>query len=560
MANSAKDLQLIQLKDTISELNNLVKTLQQTIASLNEREAELKQERDNLKEQVALLTKKLFGSSSERRSPSRVCPGQLSLFDDPENLGIFNEAEAEQAPQAAALEEAEKTAPKTRKKKTIQAEKFAGIPVEKVRLDLPDDQKNCPECGTPLKEIGEEFIRRELKFIPAKLKVIEYYSVNYSCPVCEEAEAPHNYKGKAFYPHYLHGMGDAAAIAWTMYQKYCNCIPLYRQQKDWAQYGADLGRGTLANWIILNAQECFAPMTAFLKRKLMQRQFLMADETPVQVLKEPDRRAQTKSYMWLFRTGEDGEVPIILYKYSETRAGDNAKDYLDGYKGYLMSDGYSGYNKVKTAKRCSCWSHVRRYLVESVPKGKENDLTQPAVQGLAYVNRLFQLEKEIHEKHSTPDAIKKARLKKERPVLDGFWAWLDKQTFVRGSRFEKAIVYARNRKAFLETYLEDGRCSFTNNASERSIKAFVTGRKNWLFSDTPDGAVASETVYSIVETAKANGVNVYRYLTYLLQHCHSGITTDEELEKLAPWNEDVKAELEKLFQDKDETEAGSDAE
>ena len=553
MANSAKDLQLIELKDTISELNKLVGTLQQTIVSLNAREAELKQERDNLKDQVALLTKKLFGSSSERRVHSRECSGQLSMFDGTENLDIFNEAEAEQDPPAALLEETEKTTPRPRKKKTVQAERFSGIPVKKIRLDLPRDQKNCPECGSPLKEIGEEFVRRELQFIPAKLKVIEYYSVNYSCPVCEEEEKPHNYKGKSFYPHHLHGMGSASAIAWTMYQKYCNCVPLYRQEKDWAQYGADLSRGTLANWIILNSRECFAPMMAFLKRRLLKRKFLMADETTTQVLKEPNRRAQTRSFMWVYRTGEDGDVPIILYKYSETRAGENARDYLDGYSGYLMCDGYSGYNKVKTAKRCSCWAHVRRYLVEAVPKGKENDLTQPAVQGLAYVNRLFRLEKEIHEKHQDPDAIKQARLKKEKPVLDGFWTWLDKQTFVRGSRFEKAIVYIRNRKLYLETYLEDGRCSFSNNASERSVKPYVMGRKNWLFADTPDGAVASEMVYSIIETAKANGVNVYHYLTYLLEHCPSPHTTDEELERLAPWNEDVKAELEKMFQDEDKT-------
>ena len=334
-----------------------------------------------------------------------------------------------------------------------------------------------------------------------------------------------------------------------MYQKYCNCVPLYRQEKDWAQYGAPLSRATLANWIIENTMEFFDPMTSFFKRKLLERRFLMADESPLQVLKEPGRRPQTKSFMWLYRTGEDDDVPIIIYKYSQTRAGDNAKDFLDGYDGYLMCDGYSGYNKVKTAKRCSCWAHVRRYLVEAIPKGHENDLTHPAVQGLAYVDKLFAYEKSIHEKHSKPEAIRKARLAKEKPILDAFFVWLDKQTTARGSRMEKAVVYARNRKPFLETYLEDGRCSFSNNASERSVKPFVMGRKNWLFSDTPEGAVASEKVYTIVETAKANGVNIYHYLTYLLKKCPSPTMTDEELERLAPWNEEVKSDLEQMFRD-----------
>ena len=298
-----------------------------------------------------------------------------------------------------------------------------------------------------------------------------------------------------------------------------------------------------------NTMEFFEPMTAFFKRKLMERRFLMADESPLQVLKEPGRRPQTKSFMWLYRTGEYEDIPIIIYKYSQTRAGDNAKDFLDGYDGYLMCDGYSGYNKVTAAKRCCCFAHVRRYLIDAIPKGHVNDLTHPAVQGLAYVDKLFAYERRIHEKHSRPEAIKEARLRKEKPILDAFIAWLDRQTAVKGSRMEKAVVYARNRKPFFETYLEDGRCSFSNNASERSVKAYVTGRKNWLFSDTPEGAVASEKVYTIVETAKANGVNVYHYLTYLLKKCPSSTMTDEELEKLAPWNENVKSELEQMFHD-----------
>ena len=549
LADSAKDLQFRELKDMITQLNQLVRSLQETVAESNKREAELRQERDNLKEQVALLTKKLFGSSSEKRTASSQIPGQLSLSDIDAALGIFNEAEAEHDPAAAADEEEIKVTKKPRKRKTLQIEKFAGLPVKKVYLDLPEDKKTCRECGTPLKEIGKEFVRRELDFIPAKLKVIEYYSINYTCPVCEESGRPHNCKGKGEHPHLLHGMGSEAAVAWTMYQKYCNYVPLYRQEKDWAQYGAPLSRATLANWIIDNTMEFFDPMTSFFKRKLLERGFLMADESPLQVLKEPGRRPQTKSFMWLYRTGEYEDIPIIIYKYSQTRAGDNAKDFLDGFDGYLMCDGYSGYNKVKAAKRCSCWSHVRRYLVEAVPKGHENDLTHPAVQGLAYVDKLFAYEKSIHEKHSKPEAIKKARLAKERPILDAFFAWLDKQTAVKGSRMEKAVVYARNRKPFLETYLEDGRCSFSNNASERSVKSYVTGRKNWLFSDTPEGAVASEKVYTIVETAKANGVNVYHYLTYLLKKCPSSSMTDEELEQLAPWNEAVKSELEQMVRD-----------
>ena len=271
----------------------------------------------------------------------------------------------------------------------------------------------------------------------------------------------------------------------------------------------------------------------------------MSDETPVQVLNEPGRRAQTKSYMWLFRSGEDGGPPIILYKYAETRAGDNAVEFLSGFKGYLMCDGYSGYNKIPDARRTACWAHVRRYLTDAIPKGKQLDYAQPAVQGMIYINQLFQLEDAIKAKSTSFDAIKKARIKKEQPIVEGFLSWVDQQTPVRGSRMDKAVTYIKNRRSDLTTYLEDGRCSFSNNLSENAIRPFTLGRKNWLFCDTPNGAQASALVYTMVEMAKANGVNVYHYLTYLLEKLPNDSMDDEELELLAPWNESVKAEIQK---------------
>ena len=256
--------------------------------------------------------------------------------------------------------------------------------------------------------------------------------------------------------------------------------------------------------------------------------------------------------MWLFRSGEDGGVPIILYKYSETRAGDNAVEFLQGFKGYLMCDGYSGYNKVPDAKRTACWAHIRRYLVDAVPKGKTLDYTQPAVQGILYIDRLFRLEETIKAKSTTFDSLKKARFEKEVPVIEGFLSWLDMQKPTRGSRMDKAVTYVQNRRSYLMTYLEDGRCSFSNNLSENAIRPFTVGRKNWLFCDTPNGAQASAIVYTMVEMAKANGVNVYHYLTYLLENQPNDSMSDEELDQLAPWNENVKAELKRRVESSDE--------
>ena len=546
MADSSKDIQLRELKDMITDLKKMIKTLQATVDAANKREEALTQERDNLKDEVALLRKKLFGSSSEKRT-----------FDIPGQLNLFNEAEMEQDPAAAKAEELEASLPdktgKKRKARTTDAERFKGIPVQKKYLDLADGEKVCPVCNTALEEIGEEFVRRELVFIPAKLKVYEYYSKNYTCPECSKRDLPVIKKGKDGKPHMLYGMASAGTVAWVMYQKFCNGLPYCRQEKDWKQYGAAITRATMANWVIHNSEAFFLPMYEYFHRKLLERGFAMADETPLQVLHEPGRRAQTKSYMWLFRSGEDGGPPIILYKYSETRAGDNAVDFLHGFKGYLMCDGYSGYNEVPDAKRTACWAHIRRYLTDAIPKGKELDYAQPSVQGIMYINQLFHLEDVIKAKCTSGDAIKKARLEKEKPIVGGFLSWLDKQSPVRGSRMDKAVTYIQNRRSYLTTYLEDGRCSFSNNLSENAIRPFTVGRKNWLFCDTPNGAQASAVVYTMVEMAKANGVNVYHYLTYLLEKLPNDRMSDEELELLAPWNENVKDEIKRRAGDRNQS-------
>ena len=546
MADSSKDIQLRELKDMIHDLQKMIKTLQATVDAANKREEALTQERDNLKEEVDLLRKKLFGTSSEKR-----------VLDIPGQLNFFNEAEMEQDPALAQVEELEASSsektPKKRKARATDAERFKGIPVEKEYLDLSEKEKNCPVCGTALNQIGEEFVRRELVFIPARLKVREYYSRNYECPQCSQHGIPVIKKGKDGRPHTLYGMACAGTVAWVMYQKFCNALPYFRQEKDWKQYGASITRKTMANWVIQNSEAFFLPMYEYFQRKLLERKFAMADETPLQVLHEPGRRAQTQSYMWLFRSGEDGLPPIILYKYSETRAGENAVDFLRGFKGYLMCDGYSGYNKVPDAKRTACWAHIRRYLTDAIPKGKALDYTQPSVQGVMYINQLFHLEDIIKAKHTSFDAIKKARLEKEKPVVEGFLSWLDQQAPVRGSRMDKAVTYIQNRRSYLTTYLEDGRCSFSNNLSENAIRPFTVGRKNWLFCDTPNGAQASALVYSMVEIAKANGVNVYHYLTYLLEKMPSNRMSDEELELLAPWNENVKTEIQHRVNNTDQS-------
>ena len=361
MASSAKDIQLRELKDTISQLNTIMSEQTELIRSLRTIIEEKTAHEMVLQEQVDYLTKKLFGSSSEK-TPADI-PGQLNLF---------NEAEVYQDPELP--EEDCSREPRPRKKKATHAELFKGLKVHKEVIPLNEEDKVCPVCGTPMERIGEEYVRRELVFTPAKCEVYEYYTESYGCPDCKEGkgDTEKSVIVKSKVPPALIGKGPASSstVAWTIYQKYANGMPLYRQEKDWKEYGAAVSRTTLANWIIYSAEHYFRPLYDYFHRQLLQRKFLMADETRVQVLKEPGRSAESQSFMWLYRTGEDGLPVILLYGYTPTRSGDNAADFLDGFQGYLETDGYQGYNKVSGIKRCSCWAHIRRYFVDAIPKGK----------------------------------------------------------------------------------------------------------------------------------------------------------------------------------------------
>lgn len=547
MAQNAKDIQLRDLKDLTNELRETNRLLKKMLEESQKREEELKQERDNLKGQIDYLTKKLFGSSSEKGIGQ--IPGQMDLFNEVE-ASADPSLEEEDAKDATEENQEEVSKKGPRKKRSTDKERYKGVPVEKRYLEPSEGTPVCEECGSLMEKIGEEFVHRELRITPARAKVIEYYSVNYACKQCmDDAVSPTIVKGKDGKAHMMYGMASASTVAWIIYQKYCNGMPLYRIEQDLGNLGVKIGRATLSNWVIKNGTAFFTPMYEFFHRRLLERGFAMADETPVQILHEPGRRAQTQSYMWLFRSGEDGEYPIILYKYSETRAGDTAVDFLDGFHGYLMCDGYSGYNKVKTAKRLACWAHVRRYLIDAIPKGKQLDYSQPSVQGVMYINQLFDKEDKIRKKYKTFDAIKEARDSQERPIIEGFLSWLDKQEPVRNSRLDKAVTYVRNRREHLATYLEDGRCSFSNNLSENSIRPFVVGRKGWLFCNTPAGAETSAMAYTMVEMAKANGVNPYHYLTFLFEKQPNENMSDDELEQLAPWNDEVKSEIQKRIEE-----------
>ena len=487
---------------------------------------------NNLTEMLLLLRKEKFGASSEK-TPKQM-EGQLSLF---------NEAEVEADASVPDPIVIDVKGCKRIKGKTKREELLKDLPVREFPCALADEDMFCDRCGTALKEIGYTKVRDEIEYIPAKVRILRYTQQACECPKCKHTAKP--FIKKAFVPRSVmnHSLASPSSVSYVMYQKYVNSIPLYRQEKDWEQHGISLSRATMANWVIRCAEDYFRPVVEHLRKELLTRDVVHCDETPVQVLKEEGKKPQNKSYMWLYRTGNDGRAPVILYDYQPSRNGDHAVTYLKDFKGYVHSDGYSGYNKLDGIVRCGCWAHLRRKFVEAIPQKKAEGAPLTAAEtGRDYCNRLFKLEDEL--KDLTPAERKHKRLELEQPVLEAFWCWLDTLEPLKGSALGKAVTYAKNQKPYMENYLLDGRCSLSNNVAENAIRPFTVGRKNWLFADTPKGADASAAVYSLVETAKANGLNVYTYLQYLLIYMPD---TDwhnhpEELDMLMPWSEAVQAE------------------
>ncbi len=536
MGKDAKENQLLELKDLILQLNTTVSALQSTIAA----QAEMIGQKDaaiaKLTEEVSYLRRKLFGASSEKRPD--IDPNQFSLFDMEEGTEI----------PVADIEEVEETAVREhirqRKKKPTLTEQFAGAQVKQVIVDsLTDDEKRCPVCGTEMVPIGTEVIRREVEFIPAGYQVTEYIATTYECPKCKQTEDPQFIKDAGCPPALIEkSYATPSLVAGILKNKFVLALPFYRQEQDLKRSGILISRASMASWTILVFQIYFQYLVQFFHRGLLKRGFIMMDESPIQVLKEPDRRPQTKSYVWLMRSGEDGLPPLLIYRYSPTRNGDNAVEMVKGSPPglYLMADGFQGYDKLKDVKRCACYAHIRRYFLDAVPKGSEKDLSHPAVQGVAYCDKLFRYERRYKEQGLSYEERYQRRLKEEKTVVEAFMKWLGQQSpSATSNKFNKALTYVRNRQECLMTYLEDGRCSLSNNMSENSIRPVVVGRKNWLFSDTMDGAEASMGIYTIVEMAKLHGLDPYKYMKYILEKRPGYRTTDEEFEKLAPWSADV---------------------
>jgi transposase len=457
-----------------------------------------------LMEQLKLSKHREFGASSEK-----------SEYDQ---LNLFNEAEvyAESLAVEPALTEVEKHYRKKRREAKDRLPE--DLPVEVIEHRLPDNEQDCPACDGVLHVMGKEVVRRDLKLIPATAVIVEHIQYTYACRSCEK-NAISVPIVKATMPNAVIKSSFAApeSVAHLMTQKFVMGVPLYRQEQEWKRQGIMLNRQTMSNWLIRCAEEWLVPVYDELKKKLLTHQVLHADETTLQVLREPGRTAQTKSYMWVYRTSGDAKHPIVLLEYQPGRGTQYPKAYLDGWSGYLHTDGWDAYHKLPGGiVIVGCWAHARRKFDAALKvlglKAKEG--SGPFI-GKRYCDKLFAIERDLAA--LSADERYQKRLELAKPVMDDFWSWMHSLGNLADNAFGKAVSYTLNQWKYLEHYLLDGRLEISNNRAERSVKPFVIDRKNFLFAITPAGATASAIIFSICETAKENGLSPYEYLNFLFR-------------------------------------------
>ncbi len=480
--------------------------LELRLKQLEEENARLKDEVQGYIDLVAQLRRKHYGTSSEK-----VSSEQLGMFDEVESEALNPEPE----------DDVSITVPEHKRKRGKRLKLPANLPRVDVIIDI--DSKICPQDGEVLKCIGEE-ISEKLEIIPAKVRVIRTIKKKYACPVCETmsvAPAPAELLPKS--------NASASVLAYIAVAKYVDALPLYRQEAIFKRIGLDLSRQTMARWMI-QVGEKIAPLITLLREEMLKTHYLHMDETVVQVLKEDGKKAETKSYMWVQATS--GAKPIIIYHYAKNRSGSNAEELLDGYHGALQVDGYDGYAiAIKNNKilRLGCWAHARRKFYDAFKSSTGKGIGK---QGLVFFKKIFEIEEEI--KDLSAEARFFTRLKRSIPIVSELKIWIQEQSQKVNpeSLAGKALKYARNEWDYLINCFNDGEYKIDNNYIENHIRPFTIGRKNWMFSVKPEGATASANIYSLVETAKGNGLDPFEYLNMVFAKLPLAQTEQDFLELL----------------------------
>lgn len=477
-------------------------------------------------EQFKALQQLIFASKSEKTTPEDRL--QMRLFDEAENESGEPESPSQE------------TITYTREKKRGGRKPFSEIiPREEVLIDIEESEKQCG-CGHQMVRIGEE-VSEQLDVVPAQVKVVRIVRPQYGCNNCEGSgdEDKPAVRIAPMPPRMLpQSTAAEGLLAHIVTGKFCDALPLYRQERIFARLGGDVSRKNMANWM-MGLADRLQPLKEALWTHLHAGPLIHADETSFQVMKELGRANTSKSYMWVFKGGPPGQ-PVVLFQYEPSRSSTIAQNILGGYRGAVQTDGYAGYNFLDSQANVlhlGCWAHARRMFVKAEKVSKNN---AAAKQVLSFIGKIYKEEKVLRTRLEN-EILESSEFLKERneavsPILKKIKAYLDKKALylLPSGLLGQAVAYTLGQWDILENYLNIVEATPDNNPVENAIRPFVIGRKNWLTAGSPRGASASAFLYTLVETAKANGLEPYFYLRYLFRHFPSCPT--EEQEKLLPWN------------------------
>jgi transposase len=509
------------MNETSTNLPDDIASLQSIISTLNTENTEYKKLHETyeskihhyedeikyLTEQIKLLSFKLFGRKREK----------LSLEDELQGR-LFNEAESYVDEKQPVGEEKIKVTPHERRKSGRRPIP-EGIPRVIITHDLNEEEKKCA-CGEAMEKIGE-VSSEKLDIIPPKIQVIRHVRIKYACKGCEGLanENEGAVKIAPMPPQMIpQGIVSEGLLAYIITAKFADALPFYRQSKIFSRIGIDISRATLCACTIKTYEKADI-LVELMFKLLMKYPVIGVDETTVQVFDEPGRKNTTKSYMWVFRGG-GADHSVILFSYSPSRsAKEMIGKHLGGYKGYIQSDGLETYDCAeKTGKwiHAGCWAHARRKFFDAVKASGGTGTSQSIIDR---IKSLYAIEDKARKNNLSYDIIKDLRQKEAKPILEAIKSTLDREVnhVPPGSFLGKAIRYALNEWSKLIIYIEDGRIPIDNNFVENAIRPFAVGRKNWLFSGSPRGALASAGFFSLIETAKANGFEPYWYLRYVFE-------------------------------------------
>lgn len=474
----------------------------------------------HLREIIKSLRNEKFGRKSEKFPYTGP-----TLFDETEVLAS--------QPVETKSNETVSDAGASKPKKTSGGRKPFSDKLERrdVVHDLPESEKVCPHDGTVLVKCGEETTEK-LSVVPRQVFVERHITIKYACACCnsylKRSSAPEEMLPKS--------RATPELLAALIGNKFASHLPWYRQEQMFREHDVDLDRGTMARWAIAIAEK-LKPLAATLRKNILAMDVVHCDETTIQVLKEKGRKASTKSTMWVMRTPEFASHQLISFEYNSSRCGKAAKEFLQDFQGYLHVDGYAGYNSVTAGDRVvrvGCMAHARRYFADAKKSGSNKSGTL-SEEGLEYFAALYKIEK--YCKDFSPEERFKIRQSESKPILDSFLTWWSKAVPKAPpmSKIGEALKYLSTQWRSLIRYVEDGRLSIDNNCLETWIRPFAIGRNNWMFSDTPAGASSSALLYSLIQSARMNGVNVHRYLGWLFTE-YPKTNPSEDLNRFLPCN------------------------